>query len=674
MDRLQKLKEFHASPQGEKMRFAEVDRVTALPVEVGMTPAEVDEYSRETMLADAYNAGARLFATQANANYAVRMWGGLLGPIGVGWGKTLINLMSAHWAFNNGHDHIMLMLPPEVLEQLVQTDIPWARKRVPLGYPIHIMGGKPRNYRQALAKSRKKGLYIMPYSLLSQADGEENLRTINPTFLMLDEAHRVAGEGSARGGRIDRFLNDERPSLTAVSGTITNKSVMDYYPLARAALRNNCPLPLTSTLAREWGAIIDASADDWEERDGEARGGAGAIEPLVVWARKRFPEHNIPTSRDGFREAFRLRLTTCPGVVTSGDAEIACSLIINNQAVEKYETRPGWPRLKELIDKIHMQWLTPNDDEIDCALHTWKWLYELSAGFYNELVWPTPDDIAKRRSCTDEEAHGLLELAQDHHAHGQEYHKQLRYWLQSNARINLDSPMLVGSDMARNGAKNVGGDLYEAWRAWKVREIEGLPERDSHAVRVCDFKIHAAVQWAKSLKDQGGVLWVHNKEIGQWLFEELLREGMDAIYAKAGENTQITDPANARKKVVASISAHGTGKNLQHFQHQCMVQWPRAPKTAEQLLGRLHRNGQTADEIVAVTLNTLEEDDLNFAACLNDSLYIHLTTGVRQKMIYASYDPRPKIFPPAVLRARGIEHVKELTKEHEAFRRERFGE
>jgi hypothetical protein len=665
---------FADSPDGKKIRYAEVDRIAALAVTCEMSPAEVDEYSKETMLAEAYNAGARLFPTQANANYSVRMYEGLLGPIGVGWGKTLINLMTAHWAYNNGHDHMMLMLPPEVLTQLVGTDIAWARKRVPLGFPIHVLGGKPMVYRRALAKSRKKGLYIMPYSLLSQKDGEENLFEIDPTIIMLDEAHRVARETAARAKRIMRFLEEKNPKLTAVSGTITSKSVMDYYPLARAALKQNCPLPLTSSLAREWGAIIDATADDWEERPGEIRSGAGPIEPLVLWARRKFPDHDIPTSRDGFRDAYRLRLTTCPGVVTSGDADIACSLLIHNIPVKKYQERKGWKELKELIDKIELMWLTPNNDEIDCAIHKWKWLYELSAGFYNELVWPEVPDLAKQKTIRENEAEDLLKISQDHHALGQIYHKELRMWLETYSRINLDSPMLVGADMARNGDKNVGTSLYLAWKEWKDADFEGRVERDSRAVRVCDFKIHAATEWAKSLpKDEGAVLWVWNKEIGRWLYDYLLAAGLDALHAPAGANEAITDPANGKKKIVASLTSHGTGKNLQHFQNQCMLQWPRPAKTAEQLLGRLHRNGQQADEIAAVTFNTLEQDDVNFAACLNDALYIHLTTGVRQKMIYASYNPMPVIFPPAVLKRRGMENVRMLNEEQEAFRRERFG-
>ena len=40
------------------------------------------------------------------------------------------------------------------------------------------------------------------------------------------------------------------------------------------------------------------------------------------------------------------------------------------------------------------------------------------------------------------------------------------------------------------------------------------------------------------------------------------------------------------------------------------------------------------------------------AACLNDAIYQHQTDSDR-KMVYADYDPLPRIFSPAFLRARG---------------------
>ena len=82
------------------------------------------------------------------------------------------------------------------------------------------------------------------------------------------------------------------------------------------------------------------------------------------------------------------------------------------------------------------------------------------------------------------------------------------------------------------------------------------------------------------------------------------------------------------------------------------------------MLGRLHRNGQTADEIVTYTVLSNDFDDQSFASTLNDACYIHTTAGTRQKLMYASYNPLPVVFPSQVLKERGFEN-RILTKEEQ---------
>jgi len=60
-------------------------------------------------------------------------------------------------------------------------------------------------------------------------------------------------------------------------------------------------------------------------------------------------------------------------------------------------------------------------------------------------------------------------------------------------------------------------------------------------------------------------------------------------------------------------------------------------------------------------------------ACLIDALYIHQTTGSRQKLIYASYDPMPQRFPEDFLRERGFADVAQLDREAQERLEEKFG-
>lgn len=93
----------------------------------------------------------------------------------------------------------------------------------------------------------------------------------------------------------------------------------------------------------------------------------------------------------------------------------------------------------------------------------------------------------------------------------------------------------------------------------------------------------------------------------------------------------------------------------------------------EQLLGRTHRQGQRAEELVPVTINSDEFDHENLSACLIDSLYIHQTTGTRQKAIYADWDPLPRLYPPDFLRERGFADVAKLDDATRAALEDKFG-
>ena len=655
---------------GEHFSYAEIKRIVALPIIGKMDEGELEEFNRETLLVEAFNAGFRLKPEQAMGLWTYMQYSGLFGPIGVGKGKTLLLLMIANAAYRKGKRKILLSPPPEVYSQLMISDIKWARARVPIQFPIHALGGMSLHQRVALVNSGKAGLYVLPHSLFSTKDTDTLLTQIAPEVVMVDEAHRFARRGAARTRRLLRLLDDRKPEVVAVSGTMTRKTIDDYYHIIRACLPKTCPLPLSTSLASEWGAVIDAKADV-ERTDATT----GPLLPLVHWARQHFPDFTGGDNTAGFRAAYKRRLVTAPGVVASSDAEIGTSLILHNEMIPKEicEKTEGWHLLEELRRKIEEEWLTPNGDEIEHAIHTWKWMDELSAGFYNEMTWPTVQKLAERRRITETEAEDLMQRSKDHHEAQQEYHKALRQWLEREHKPGLDTPMLVGLEMARNGDKQVHPEVYAAWKAMRALDFEGRPERDTRAVRVCAYKINAAVHWAATVpKDKGAILWVRSIEVGEWLYDAMKTAGFDVVHCPAGANERMLDPGNGRRFIVASIKAHGIGKNLQHFEHQYIVQWPRGADIAEQLIGRTHRTGQQADELVVWTNHTLFFDELNFAACLNDALYIHQTTGSPQKLIYATYDPLPKIFPSAVLYERGLQN-KMLTAVQQKMLTEKFG-
>lgn len=672
---------------GAPNNYKEINRIVTLPIIDPLTEEESEHWNRKNILVPAFDAGWRLWPIQCWAIETYRKYGGLFAPIGVGWGKSLISQCIAEAAYRDGIKKIALLVPPQVMHQLVIRDFPWARKHVPISYPIHVLGGKSLTQRRAMISSNRSGCYIIPYSLLSTKSASEILEKVRPELIICDEADSLGNRSAARTKRIMNYVADYEPQGVCMSGTITSKSIKDYYHLIKWCLGDNCPLPLVGHLADEWASKLDAGASG-----GNA---TGPIVPLLDWAQRNFPEEDVSENVAGFRTAYRLRLRTCPGVAATGDSDIGPSLIAHNLPVDNPETSPGWERLQSLISDVKELWQTPNGDEIEHAIHTWKWLYELSAGFYNQLTFPDPDQIMELGVSSDQ-VDSVKDLAKSHHKAQQQYFSCVRSWLEDKSRTGLDTPMLLGLDMSKNGSQNVGPELYEAWvhyhsRKEKLTELclksgmRGSPSqinqkvsaslRLAEVIRVCSYKIDHAVSWAKSLKGKGGIIWIWHQGMGSWAEEAIRQAGIDVIYCAAGDqhNRAILDPRNQNKVIVASISAHGVGKNLQAFNQQFFLQWPRSAKLAEQVLGRMHRNGQKSSEVWANTCNTSEFDQMNFAATLNDALYIHQSTGSRQKLIYCTYSPDlPKVFPNAVLRERGFQN-KQLTPDQLKLLREKFG-
>ncbi len=659
----------------------EIQRIVQLPIEHPPTKEEVEEFCRSNTLAEQFLKGWRLFDCQVGAVMAYDFYKGGFFPIGVGWGKTLISLMIAERAHRaNPKGRTLLLVPSQVYSQLTKSDIAWARRQVPISVQFILLGNKTRKRRLKLAMSRLPGCYILPYSCLSTEDSEILLDEIRPTLIIADEVHMLKNAKAARTMRVKRFLEEHKPNFVAMSGTITSRSIVDYWHLIKAALKENCPLPLSGHLIRQWSGVLDAVPIVVDNSEPGSGFYTEPIMPLVRWARKNWPNEEFLENTFGFRAAYKKRLTFAPGVVVTGEQELGCSIVLSDNPVKAPHRREGWDKLEEAVRVVREEWVAPNGDEIDHAMHQYKWLYELAAGFYNDRYWPTPEEYAATKNLSVQLADKLLEDAMWHHTLLQLYHSALRKWINTRAKQGLDTPMLIGLDMTNNGSKNVGQDLYDCWRQAKDAEFEGMPVRLTRPVRICDFKVMDAVRWAKALPEgEGGILWYSNKEIGIWLTESLEAAGLNPLHCPAGKNDEIRevgDPelgGKADRIVVASIGAHHVGKNLQAFVHQYIVQWPRSAVIAEQLLGRTHRNGQKADELTVYLSSNTELDVDNFAACLNDTAYIQETTGDRKKLMYASYDPLPKVIDSNLLRRKGLSN-KILTGEQMRLLQDKFGE
>lgn len=694
-------------------------RIAALPVGGPLTPDEIEAVARAEVAPAAFASGFRLWEVQARTALLVETKDGAYIPAKVGGGKALASFLAVKVAWRKGARRVVLHVPARVYVQTMLRKIPEAWRALDMAdVPVHGLGGLTRERRMKLARSGWRGLYVLPYSLLSTDDADEILASIDADAVVADEAHAlVLRNGAARSRRWNAFMARRRRMFVALSGTMDFRSVADSHHLMIYALGDEAPLPRDRSVLKRWVDVLDA--DRAQQPDEEKIRG---LLPILDMVRHAVASGRVsaevvggPLTPDaqGLRRAYRVRRDTAPGVVASSGAEdVATSLLYRNlpAAIRPFTDRDAcdyelrFPRVDEDSDapgqaivpvqafhgmtpeeKVHAYiWAvdrrsrTPAGDVVEFAFHGFKWKQELSAGFYNELVWPSAEDVARKRAVDLATAEDLLKRSRRQYERWQRYAAKLRRFLDGDHVPGLDTPELVGNEIKHHGARRLPDDLVKAWRTAKDLLFDGIVERVSRQERVCDYKIQHAIRWAREQvpEGKGAIVWVYNVELGQWAYEEFVKAfGSDRVLHcddGARADRDFADEGRVKetrtKFCITSLPAHSEGKDLEYFQHMLFLQCPRSAKMLQQAVARLHRPKQEADELCVDFCLTTAFDHQLYNAMLRDAVYAHVVDQP-QKVVYADYEsseanPFPKAFPPSFLEERGF-IVRKLGKQEE---------
>ncbi len=660
---------------------AEIQRIIALPITQPLTEQEIELVSRHYVSAEAFSQGERLRPEQAQAMVHYNDYGGIFCTLGVGCGKTLISFMVANDCYKkiirarqsgdlSKEARILLVVQANLLEKF-ENDAPymrWFLKEIP---PYFIMKGANKRQRTILAKSGRRGLYVCSYHTLSSKDATDILEHIKPACIICDEAQNVSGtKDSARAKRFRNFVNEYQPEVVPLSGTMTRKSVMEYFFLSKASLGQNNFLPNSTHMAQEWAMALDSNVSSMGDFRNDCRPRPGPIAHFSTWCHTHFPKIELPPNLVGFRRSFAQRMVTAPGVICSiVEDPVGSALIFSNNTISGKESRPGWKKLQEHLKILLEDFTTPSGEELACAMNVWGYRYQMEAtGFYYDLYWRTAEEMAKLRKVPVQEATDILARSKEHHEYHKTYMASLRRWLGNNAKPHIDTPALVGTNMRNHGNKYVGNTLYNTWMEWKGSAFEGMETRQSCPVRVCDFKINAVANDIEQNKKQGGIVWYHHAEMGLWIMEVLSERGLNPVHCPRGPwaNNYLANTRGMRGNlIVASMGSHSEGKNLQHgFYRSYYLQSPITATIAEQSLGRIHRPGQKMEEVDASFYLCTEFDYAHFNNLLNDTAYVQQTTTGKQKLLIGTYAFRPKSISYTALQEMGA-RVKKLDKDGE---------
>lgn len=552
----------------------DLERILALARRT-ITPADAEALAEKWTLKLRRPGGKqRLFPIQGVALEELSIVGGALNPIGVGHGKTLLDCLAAMVV--PGCRYAVLLIPPSLRSTFARE---WAK------YADHWQLPNLADGRYFI--TGRPSLHVVAYSELSSAKSTDLLERIRPDLIIADEAHSVKRRTAARTKRFLRYFESHPETrFAAWSGTLTSKSLRDYAHLSKLALREGSPVPNHWPTVEEWASALDPVPF-----------------PAPMGQLRRLCEVG-ETVRSGFRR----RLVSSPGVVATEEGAIEASLLI-------HERRPAVPlAVQQALEDVRSTWQRPDGEELVDGLALSRCARELACGFFLRWKWPRgePEDVID-----------LWLLRR------KEWHKELRGKLKFAGEF-LDSPMLLGLAAKRyyDGYK---GDMpvwkSETWRGW--REVEDTAQPETEAVWIDDFLIKDAAEWART---HTGIVWYDSDEVGRKLAAEGLKH-----FGPGKEASEMIEREDGKRSIVASIRSHGTGKNLQPFAHNLIVQLPSDGAACEQLLGRTHRKGQIADEVEATVYRHTREMAASFDAARRSADYIQSTMGTQQKLIYASF-------------------------------------
>jgi hypothetical protein len=521
-----------------------------------------------------------LLPVQAWALYEAPIVGGLLAPIGTGGGKTGLGILMA---MVMNVKRAVLLIPPGLREQLARDYLLW-REHFHVPSIVfergqgHTIQGRPI-------------LHVIPYSRFSRHESTELLEQLKPDLIIADEAHRLKDKKTTTTGRVLRYLGaNEATRLTCWSGTFTSKSIKDYAHLSAFALRENSPLPLLPAVVEEWSTALDPS---------DFPAPSGALSVLIG------PGENLYSG-------FQRRLKQTRGVVATDEGACKSSLYLHKRNTPKIPDK-----IIDLMKNLRKTWVRPDGEELITSLDVAACAKQLALGFFYRWKFPRGESVEQierwfaARKAWNKEVRELLKTPSPH----------------------LDSPMLA-ENAAKRAADGYTGPLpvwhSESYAEWIAVKNTVYHEQDT--VWVDDYMARDAAEFGKKHR---GVIWYEYGAFGHKVAElsGFPRYGGGDVAAKSILEER------GKTSIIASIKAHGTGRDgLQfYFDTQLITSLPSSGLTNEQLLARLHRPGQTEDEVHTYLYLHTDEMEEALESARRDAAYIEGTLGTKQKLLTCSF-------------------------------------
>lgn len=530
----------------------------------------------------------QLLPAQAWALWEAGVNDGLFGAIGVGYGKTGMDVL-APMVMKDCHVAVLLM-PPGLVAQFIAAYVLWREHFhvpslvVPKGYSVPgggIIAGRPV-------------MHIVPYSRLSRAENTAMLATLGADLYISDEGHRLRYPNTSTTSRVLRVWDQARereertPRLCIWSGTLLTKTIKDVTHMFALTHGEGSPLPIVSEVVDEWSATLDPSP--MPAPQGELR--------------------RLCEPGERLYDAVHRRLAETQGVIFTRASAVDAALTITERKA---------PRLPASLRR-HLQTLRDEGRRPDGELYLdqmeiARCARQLAQGFYYYWIYPRGEPAA----VIDEWFNAR-----------QAWHSEAREKLKAREE-HLDSPLLL-QYAAERYLRGYKGPLptwqSDTWEHWK--RVKDTVHHETAVERVDDYLVQNAVEY---LRGRPGVVWCQERGFRDWCADV---SGAPS-YGGGDDAADRIVRENGKRSILASIKAHGTGRDgLQfNFSRQLIASPPASADIFEQLLGRLHRQGFTGDEVETEVYRHTTEMRHAVDQALRQAKFVEGLTTNLQKLLFA---------------------------------------
>lgn len=550
---------------GEVRATPELRRVVALPGR-----EVLPEGFERTVTRALGGRGMTLWPTQAEILIAASE-GGCFASVEVGGGKTAPTFLAPRAA---GVDRALLLVPSK-LRGKTRRDFAALAPHWPDARPREVTFDSDK-VPPLILGGDGPSLHVTGYGMLSTRP--DLIEEVAPQLIVLDEMHEVKNLRAACSRRLLRYLRANQCRVVGMSGTVTDRSLLDFWHLFVFTHGEDMPLPRSRAETAIWARAVDEKA--------EVRARPGALAQLL--------RPGETPSLETVREAVGRRWRDCPGVVTRRSQEVAASIRVEL-------LRPPVPLgARPVLARLEREKIRPDGEEATPA-DVWSKRRQLVGGFAYLWREPGPEPWIQARRNWGRFARSILERGDP----------------------DYDTEGRVEAGCRRGALPD------RAWRAWQEIRPTFVPERATrwYGDEILRLVIERCAEPT--------LVWVEHEAFGERLAEltgwPYYRR--DGGHTASGDFVE-DDPAD--RPAILSIGSCSDGLNLQHRWHRNFaVTPPPRGKIWEQMMGRTHRPGQREDVVTWEIIATRMGADIDQAVA--DAEYARAMTDRPQKLLLADW-------------------------------------